>query len=156
LGRLDVLVNNAAVYLDKGVSVFDLPLDHLKETLSVNLLGAFMLCKTFVLMMERNGHGRVVNVSSNAGDIKSMDGRGAVYKISKAVLNALTRVVAHEVRHRNVKINAMTPGWVYTRMEGRHAPRSPRQGADTAVWLATLPIHGPTDQYFYEREPRGW
>jgi NAD(P)-dependent dehydrogenase (short-subunit alcohol dehydrogenase family) len=76
--------------------------------------------------------------------------------VSKAALNALTRIVADEVRHANVKVNAACPGWVRTKMGGPHAPRSVEEGADTVVWLATLPEDGPTGGFFRDRTPIPW
>jgi NAD(P)-dependent dehydrogenase (short-subunit alcohol dehydrogenase family) len=155
-GRLDVLVNNAGVYLDEGVSVFDMGLDALQTTFEVNTYGAFLMTQAFVPLMIENDYGRVVNVSSSLGAITQMGGYTAAYKMSKAALNALTRVVAGEVRGYNIKVNAADPGWVSTAMGGQTAPRTVEQGADTIVWLATLPDDGPTNGFFYERQPRMW
>jgi NAD(P)-dependent dehydrogenase (short-subunit alcohol dehydrogenase family) len=70
-------------------------------------------------------------------------------------LNALTRQLAAHVRG-DVKVNAADPGWVRTDMGGPAAPRSVEQGADTIVWLATLPTDGPNGGFFYERRPADW
>ncbi len=155
-GRLDVLVNNAGIYPDEGVSVLDVSLATLQSALEVNTQGPFLLCKAFVPMMRDNDYGRVVNVSSGYGSITQMGGYTAAYKMSKVALNALTRIVASEVRRYNIKVNAADPGWVSTDMGGRAAPRSVQQGADTIVWLATLPDNGPTNGFFYDRQPRMW
>jgi NAD(P)-dependent dehydrogenase (short-subunit alcohol dehydrogenase family) len=137
--------------------VFDLSLDALQETLNINTIGPFLLCKAFVPTMCQRGYGRVVNVTSGMGDIHQMGGYTAAYKMSKAALNALTRVVASETRaFKNVKVNAVDPGWVQSDMGGRSAPRTLAQGADTPVWLATLPDDGPTDGYFYDRKQYEW
>jgi NAD(P)-dependent dehydrogenase (short-subunit alcohol dehydrogenase family) len=151
-GRLDVLVNNAGIYLDEGVSVFKLDVDMFRQTLEVNTLGPFMLCKAFVPMMRDNNYGRVVNISSGYGAMTEMSSYVAAYRTSKVALNALTRIVASEVRAFNV----MCPGWVRTEMGGPRAPLSVEQGADTAVWLATLPDDGPTDGFFRDRQPIDW
>ena len=155
-GRLDILVNNAGVALDQGVSVLDLPLEDLRATLEVNLYGPLALIRAFAPLMQRGGYGRIVNVSSGLGSLANMGGRGAAYKISKAALNALTRVAAAELKGAKIKVNAASPGWVRTRMGGSGATRSPEQGADTIVWLATLPEDGPTGGFFYDREPMAW
>ena len=78
------------------------------------------------------------------------------YRMSKAALNALTRLTAAELGPRPIKVNAMHPGWVRTEMGGVHATRSPREGADTAVWLATLPEDGPTGGFFQDRKAIAW
>lgn len=155
-GALDILVNNAAIYPDEGVSVFDLDVDLLRKTLEVNTIAPFLLCQEFIPKMRERDYGRVVNVSSGAGAMMDMMGYTAAYRISKAALNALTRIFAAEVRGYNIKINAMCPGWVRTRMGGSRAPRSVEQGADTAVWLATLPEDGPSSGFFRDRKPIPW
>jgi NAD(P)-dependent dehydrogenase (short-subunit alcohol dehydrogenase family) len=154
--RVDVLVNNAAIYLDSGVSAFDVDLDTFHATMETNLYGPLRLCQAFVPMMRQQNYGRVVNVSSSAGQLSSMPGYSAAYRVSKTALNALTRVMAVEVRGKNVKINTMDPGWVRTDMGGSSAPRNVEQGADTAIWLATLPDDGPTNGYFRDRTPIEW
>lgn len=155
-GRLDVLVNNAAVYLDEGVSVFELPVETIQQTMEVNFYGALSLCRAFIPLMQRNNYGRVVNVSSGAGQLEDMEGGTAAYKISKVALNALTRIVASEVSGYNIKVNSICPGWVRTRMGGPAAPRSIEEGADGIVWAATLPDEGPTGGFFRDRESIPW
>jgi NAD(P)-dependent dehydrogenase (short-subunit alcohol dehydrogenase family) len=155
-GRLDVLINNAGVYLDEGVSIFEVSLETMRLTQEINFYGPLYLCRAFVPLMRRNGYGRVVNVSSGAGTITEMDGRTAAYKISKVALNALTRIVAAEVRGYNIKVNTMCPGWVSTEMGGPGAPVTPAKAADTIVWLATLPDNGPTSGFFRNRKPIPW
>jgi NAD(P)-dependent dehydrogenase (short-subunit alcohol dehydrogenase family) len=151
--HVDVLVNNAGVYPTAGILRVEEAAA--EEALQVNLLGALRTCQAFVPGMVARGYGRVVNVSSGGGSItESVPGPGA-YGFSKAGLNALTRMVAHAVR-ANVKVNAACPGWVATDMGGRGAPRTPEQGADTIVWLATLPEDGPTDGFFRDRRPIPW
>ena len=154
-GRLDVLVNNAAVYLDEGVTIFDETLATFAETLATNLYGPLHLCRAFVPGMRQRGYGRVVNVSSESGQLSTMGGYTPAYAISKAALNALTRVVAAEAGPA-VKVNAVCPGWVRTDMGGPNASRSVAEGADSIVWLATLPDSGPTGGFFQDRRPIAW
>jgi NAD(P)-dependent dehydrogenase (short-subunit alcohol dehydrogenase family) len=154
--RLDVLVNNAGVYPDEGVSIFDVSLETMRETMEINFYGPLYLCRAFIPLMRRRNYGRVVNVSSGAGAITDMDGRTGAYKISKLALNGLTRIMAAEVRRYNIKVNTMCPGWVRTDMGGPAAPRSPVQAADTIVWLATLPDNGPTGGFFRDRKAIPW
>jgi len=155
-GRVDVLVNNAGVYLDEGISVIEVPLETVQLTMDVNFYGPYHLCRAFVPLMRQQNYGRVVNVSSGAGSITEMNGRTAAYKISKVALNALTRIVADEVRGYNVKVNTMCPGWVRTEMGGPAAPRSVEEAADTIIWLATLQDDGPTGGFFRDRKPIPW
>ena len=155
-GRLDVLINNAAVYLDEGVSVFEVSIETIRQTMEVNFYGALALCRAFIPLMRRNDYGRVVNVSSGAGQLEDMEGGTAAYKISKAALNALTRIVASEVSGSNIKVNSVCPGWVRTRMGGPAAPRTIPEGAGGIVWAATLPDEGPTGGFFRDRKPIPW
>ncbi|MET0402354.1 MAG: SDR family oxidoreductase [Cystobacter sp.] len=81
---------------------------------------------------------------------------GSAYRISKLGLNALTRLLAEELRPRRLLVNAVCPGWVRTRMGGPRATRDVEQGADTLVWAATLPPDGPTGRLFRDRQPLAW
>jgi NAD(P)-dependent dehydrogenase (short-subunit alcohol dehydrogenase family) len=95
-----------------------------------------------------------VNVSSGAGQLSDMNGGRAAYRLSKAALNALTRTLASD--EPGIKVNSMCPGWVRTDMGGSGAPKSVEEGADTAVWLATLTDDGPTGGFFRNRKPIPW
>ncbi len=156
VGRVDVLVNNAALYLDEGRDVLAVELDVYRETMEANVYGPLMLCQALVPWMVRQRYGRVVNVSSGSGQMTDMASDTPAYRLSKAALNALTLMVADSVRGTGVLVNAVCPGWVRTDMGGPHAPRSVEQGADTIVWLATLPDDGPTGGFFRDRQPIPW
>lgn len=155
-GATDVLVNNAGVYPDEGRDVLDVELATYRDTMEVNLYGPLMLCQAFIPQMLDQGYGRVVNVSSGAGQIGSMAADTPSYRLSKLALNGLTLMLADSVRGSNVLVNAVCPGWVRTDMGGPAAPRSVLQGADTVVWLATLPAGGPSGGLFRDREPIPW
>jgi NAD(P)-dependent dehydrogenase (short-subunit alcohol dehydrogenase family) len=151
--EVDVLVNNAGVYpegtvLSAGWEAFRLALE-------VNFLGALRTCRAFVPAMVRAGHGRVVNVSSGYGSFAEGLEGPAAYSLSKAALNALTAKLASEVSG-DVKVNAACPGWVRTRMGGAGATRSVQKGAETIVWLATLPAGGPSGGFFRDRRRIAW
>jgi NAD(P)-dependent dehydrogenase (short-subunit alcohol dehydrogenase family) len=155
-GRVDVLVNNAALDLDEGQSVFGVGLDTFRTTMEANVYGPIALCQAFVPSMIERGYGRVVNVSSRSGQFASMTADTPAYRMSKAALNALTVMVADAARGTNVLVNSACPGWVRTDMGGPGAPRSVEQGADTIVWLACLPDGGPTGGFFRDRKPIPW
>ena len=158
-GRLDVLVNNAGIMLDsskRGASVFQADPGLIRETFETNTLGPLMVAKAMVPLMRRNGYGRIVNVSSGMGQLCEMDGGYPGYRISKTALNAVNVILARELEGTNIKSNSLCPGWVRTDMGGDKAPRSPEQGADTVVWLATLPDDGPSGGFFRDRKQIGW
>jgi NAD(P)-dependent dehydrogenase (short-subunit alcohol dehydrogenase family) len=152
-GRLDALVNNAGVYGDPvGAAKYDLGEAH--EVLEVNTFGPWRLIEALLPLLRKSDAPRVVNVSSGAGQLSDMNGGHGAYRVSKAALNALTRTLAWD--ERDIKVNAMCPGWVRTDMGGSGAPRSVEDGADTAVWLATLSDDGPTGGFFRDRKPIPW
>ena len=155
-GRCDILVNNAGVFLDRGKSIFDVPLEILQETLEINAIGALNMCRTFLPLMQKQHYGRIVNVSSSMGKVSTLGGNSAAYRLSKVLLNAMTRIMADEVSDKGIKINTMAPGWVRSDMGGPGAPRSLAEGADTIIWLATLPSDGPTGGFFEDRRPTDW
>jgi NAD(P)-dependent dehydrogenase (short-subunit alcohol dehydrogenase family) len=155
-GGVDVLVNNAAIYPDKGRSVLEVEPETFRATMETNFYGPLLLCQAWVPGMITRGYGRVVNVSSRAGQLSAMGDFAPAYSASKAALNALTRMVADAARGSNVLVNAVDPGWVRTRMGGPAASRSVEQGTDTIVWLATLPDGGPTGGFFHDRQPIPW
>ncbi|HEY0496211.1 MAG TPA: SDR family NAD(P)-dependent oxidoreductase [Kutzneria sp.] len=151
--EIDVLVNNAGVY--PTMSFFNVSEAVFTESMEINMMGAFRTTKAFVPSMIDRGYGRVVNVSSGAGAMTEGVPYPPAYGIAKAALNALTLVVSAAVP-RGVKVNAVCPGWVRTRMGGGGAPVSVADGADTAVWLATLPDNGPNGGFFRERKRIPW
>lgn len=129
-----------------------------KATFDVNLWACLNLCQKVVPEMQKKGHGRVVNLSSELGALSEMEmGMTLAYRASKTALNALTRILALECAdYPDIKINAAAPGWVKTELGGEDAPLTPEQGAETPVWLATLDVDGPTGGFFRERAHYPW
>ena len=152
--QIDVLVNNAGIY--PPGNALDIDIDTVEEALSIHVVGPWMLVQALVPKMADAGYGRVVNVSSGGGSFASgLAPSYAAYGVSKAGMNALTLQLSKSVPS-GVKVNAMGPGWVRTRMGGGGASRSPEEGADTAVWLATLPDDGPTGGFWRDRKSVEW
>ena len=155
-GRLDVLVNNAGITNDEGQRGVDADLERVREALETNLLGAWRLCKATIPFMRRHGYGRIVNISTGMAALEDMGGGSPGYRVSKTGLNALTRILASELRGSGILVNSICPGWVQTDMGGSRAPRPVEEGAEGAVWAATLPNTGPTGGFFRDRRPVPW
>jgi NAD(P)-dependent dehydrogenase (short-subunit alcohol dehydrogenase family) len=152
---VDVLVNNAAVEPPgDALAVTD---EDLRTATATNFLGAWLTCRAFLPAMIERGYGRVVNVTSDFGSFGLGLEGPAAYAVSKAALNAATVKLAAAIPAGvDVKVNALNPGWLRTRMGGAEATKSPEEGADTVVWLATLPADGPQGGFFQERVPIPW
>lgn len=158
-GRVDVLVNNAAILVagDAGeAGVLHTSAEELRRTFDTNVFGAAAVSRAFIPGMVERRYGRVVNVSSTAGQLAGMGTYAPAYSMSKAALNALTRQLAAATKGTGVLVNSACPGWVRTDMGGPNAPRSVDQGADTIVWLAMLPDDGPTGGFFSDRKEIDW
>ena len=153
-GEVDVLVNAAGVYTAGDLLATD-PAT-ICHDFDVNAVSAVALMQAVLPGMNERGYGRIVNISSGGGSFgEGLSSSHAAYAISKAALNAGT-VLASKAARPGVLINAMCPGWVRTRMGGSAAPRSPAEGADTGLWLATLPDDGPNGGFFRDRKPIPW
>ncbi len=155
-GRIDILVNNAGILTDKAKLVLEIDPEEVEALFRSNTIGPLRMIQAVAPGMKERGYGRIVNLSSKLAQLKDMAGGYPGYRISKTALNALTRVAAAEFGPGNIKVNAMSPGWVKTDMGGSDATRTVTEGADTAVWLATLPDDGPTGGFFDSRKAIAW
>ncbi|MBH5337660.1 SDR family NAD(P)-dependent oxidoreductase [Streptomyces pactum] len=154
-GRLDVLVNNAATGYDPGRRAVTADLDAVREAAETNLYGPWRTVRAFAPLLRAAPHPRIVNVSSEVASLTNMGGGSPAYTASKAALNALTRMLAAELRADGVLVNAVCPGWVATRMGGPGG-RPVADGAAGVVWAATLPDSGPTGGFFRDGRPLPW
>jgi NAD(P)-dependent dehydrogenase (short-subunit alcohol dehydrogenase family) len=154
-GRLDVLVNNAAIDYDTWQRAIDADLAVVREAAETNLYGPWLMVQRFLPLLRASEHPRIVNVSSEAGSLASMGGGTPAYTASKVALNALTRMLAAELRRDHVLVNAVCPGWVATDMGGPGG-RPVDEGAASVVWAATLPDSGPTGGFFRDGRPLPW
>jgi NAD(P)-dependent dehydrogenase (short-subunit alcohol dehydrogenase family) len=155
-GKLDVLVNNAAILYDSDQRAESVDLRTVLEAFETNTLGAWRMCQTFVPLLKNSNQARIVNVSSESGSLAVMGGGTPAYSISKVALNALTRMLADELRSSKILVNSVCPGWVATDMGGRNAPRTVEQGAKSVMWAATLPNDGPTGGFYRDGRPLAW
>lgn len=154
-GRLDVLVNNAAIDYDTWQQATAADLGVVAEALDTNLLGAWRVALAFLPQLRRSAHPRLVNVSSEAGSLTNMGGGVPAYRASKAALNALTRMLAAELRRDGVLVNAVCPGWTATDMGGPGG-RPVEHGAASVLWALDLPDTGPTGGFFRDGRPLPW
>lgn len=156
VGRLDVLINNAGVYLDGSARLLTMDPAILEQTMSTNFFGVYHVMRSFLPLMERRGYGKIINVSSEYGAINAMSSPGAgAYKISKLAMNALTRLAAAEVK-RDIKIYAVDPGWVSSDMGGPSAPRTPKRAAELIIRLVTMGSEGSCGEFFRDGKPIDW
>jgi NAD(P)-dependent dehydrogenase (short-subunit alcohol dehydrogenase family) len=156
-GHLDVLINNAGINYDTWETVANADINGtVIETITTNLLGPWRICQAFLPLLRKSQAARIVNVSSESGSLANMGAGPPAYQVTKAALNALTRILAGELRGARILVNAVCPGWVATDMGGAGAPRSVSEGASGIVWAATLPDGGPSGGFFRDRKPLPW
>ncbi len=152
--QLNVLVNNAGIYPDEGVNILTILRDLLTQTMNTNAFGAVRVTQAFLSLLQKVQVSRVINVSSGFGEINGLSAEEPGYCLSKLALNGATIMLADALRGRKIAVYAMCPGWVKTDMGGASAPRTPEQGADTAIWLATEALLQQSGKYFRDA-PKG-
>ena len=161
---LDVLVNNAGTFVEAwGTQPSAVTVQEMRATFDTNFFGAFEILREFTPLLARSQAARVVNISSDMGSLTHINNPeshvyavvGPAYQASKIALNALTALFAKQFKDSPAKVNSASPGWCRTDMGGEGAPLSVAEGADTAVWLATLPDDGPSGQFFSATRQRG-
>lgn len=155
IGRLDVLINNAASSPEHGKTATEVDMPTVRAVMDANLFGPWMLALAFVPLMKRAGGGQIINVSSGKGSFTKLGPDYPAYRVSKTALNAFTVVLASDLKDANIRVNAVTPGWVRTHLGGINAPRSVEEGAAGTVWLANLE-DAPTGKFFRDQEEFPW
>lgn len=154
-GRLDILVNNAAISYDPGQRASSADLAAVHAAMETNLFGAWRVALAFLPLLRLSAHPRIVNVSSEGGSLARISGGSPAYTASKAALNALTKMLAAELRGSGFLVNAVCPGWVATDMGGPGG-RPVAEGAAGIVWAATLPDGGPNGGFYRDGRPLPW
>lgn len=154
--HLDVLINNAAIYPDQGLTILTLPRDRLGQTFQTNTFGPLEVTQAFLPYLRLSAAARVINISSGYGQLEGLSPDVPSYCLSKLALNGLTIMLAEALRADRIAVNSMCPGWVRTDMGGANATRSVEEGADTAVWLADEAPHELTGKFFRDRREISW
>ena len=148
IDRLDLLINNAGVYQDKQVDSLTISRALLDTAMQTNVFGVIRLVQACLPLLDRSTDARIINISSGMGAFDSLTTTATSYSLSKLALNGATVMLSQSLAAQNIVVNAMCPGWVRTDMGGNSAPRSPEQGADTAIWLATEAPRTHTGKFF--------
>ena len=153
-GRLDVLINNAGILVgtDDSLQVSKATVQQHFET---NFFGPLLVSQELLPLLRKSDEGRIINFSSSMARLSAPGPGTAAYRFSKVALNGLTAMMAADLADTNIKVNSLDPGWVKTDMGGSGANRSPAEGADTAVWLATAEKI-PTGKFFRDRKELEW
>lgn len=156
VGRLDVLINNAGVYLDGSSKVLTMDPAILEKSMSTNFFGVYHVMRSFMPLMEKRKYGRIINISSEYGAMDAMSSPGVcAYKIFKLAMNALTRLAATEAKE-DIKIYTVDPGWVSSDMGGPSAPRTPKRAAELILQLVTMGSEGPHGGFFRDGKLIDW
>jgi NAD(P)-dependent dehydrogenase (short-subunit alcohol dehydrogenase family) len=152
IDRLDVLINNAGIYPDHNVNILNISRELLNSGVNTNTFGVIRMIQAFLPLLEKSQDARIINVSSGMGALDGLTTTAPSYCLSKLALNGATIMLAEVLRPQNIAVNAMCPGWVKTDMGGASAPRSPEQGADTAIWLAKEAPRHETGKFWRDRK----
>jgi len=156
LGRLDILVNNAGIMVEDDDADAEQELKIVRDTMQTNVYGPLFLSRLAIPIMKSRRYGRIVNLSSGMGSLAEMGPGYIAYRMSKAGINVVTRVLAAETQGMGILVNSVDPGWVRSDMGGKGANRTLYKGAETPVWLATVPDGGPTGGFFRDRKTIPW
>jgi NAD(P)-dependent dehydrogenase (short-subunit alcohol dehydrogenase family) len=165
-GKLDVLVNNAALATEVVVSrtVLTVSQEDLERTFAVNLFAVVRLTRKLLPLIEKAEAGRIVNVSSVLGSLgvhsapssPLAQAKPFAYDASKTALNAFTVHLAAELAGTRIKVNSVHPGWVKTEIGGPHATDEVTGSAATSVRLATIGSDGPNGGFFHREDALPW
>lgn len=156
IGQLDVLINNAGIYPDEGISILNVAREQMVSTFQTNTFGPLEMTQAFFPYLKKSSAARVINLSSGYGQLDGLSANVPSYCLSKLALNGVTIMLAEALKADGIAVNSMCPGWVRTDMGGASATRSVEEGADTAVWLASEADQKLTGKFFRDRKEIGW
>jgi len=154
--RLEILVNNAGIFIDDLGGPLEANLAIVQQTLETNFFGAWRVCKAFVPLMRGSKPGKIINISSSMGQLETMGMDSPAYRVSKACLNALTAMLAVQLRESEILVNAVDPGSMRTEIGGPDAPLSVKEGAQSLMWLASLPKGSESGGFYSGRRLIPW
>ncbi|MDE2996528.1 MAG: SDR family NAD(P)-dependent oxidoreductase [Bacteroidota bacterium] len=154
-GRVDALVNNAAIDFDRDQPVMQADMSRAGRILDTNVLGVWRVSQVFLPLLLKSDHPRIVNVSSESGKLAGYPDMAPAYSVSKSALNALTIHMAHALKRDRVLVNSICPGWIATDMGGPGGGPV-EEGAASILWGVTLPDNGPTGGFFQHGKPLPW
>jgi len=163
-GKLDILINNAAIVHRKVGGLSEESVDELRGIFETNFFSAFSVTKAFEPLLRRSKHPRIVNVSSELGSL-TLTGdpaspfsaiRNCAYTCSKAALNMLTVQMSNELSKDGFRVNSANPGYCATDLNQHTGHRTAEQGAVASFHLATLADDGPTGQFFEDEGSLPW
>ena len=154
--QLDVLINNAAIILDGDQDILSIPAEKMARTIDTNALGALRVSQAFLPQLLKSSGGRIVNVSSGAGQLSDMGTWSPAYAASKTALNAVTCLLAVALKNKGIAVNSVCPGWCRTEMGGAAAPRSVEEGAAGIVWLAADAPQKKTGLFWRDKKVIPW
>jgi len=149
---LDVLINNAGIYPDEGANILTIDRSVFVQAMDTNAFGSIRTVQAFLPLLEKSSTARIVNMSSGYGALDGLSANVSSYCLSKLALNGATIMLSEALKPKGIAVYAMSPGWVRTEMGGDSAPRSPEQGADTAIWLATEASPDWSGKFFQDRQ----
>ncbi len=146
------MINNAGIYPDNSVNILTISRELLDSTMNTNTFGVIRMVQAFLPLLEKSQDARVINVSSGMGALDGLTTTAPSYCLSKLALNGATIMLAQSLHAKGIVVNSICPGWVRTDMGGASAPRSPEQGADTAIWLATEAPRSESGKFWRDRK----
>jgi len=154
LSKVDILFNNAGILLKEyDVDAVDTPETSILKTFNTNTLGVLRVCRSVIPLMKNGG--RIINVSSGMGQLEDMESGSIAYRLSKTALNALSKVMSNELSSRNIKVNAICPGWVQTDMGGSSANLTVEESTDRIIKFA-LEDNFPNGKFLQHGEIIPW